>query len=580
MIMCSKTWIRRQRATLGCLLSLCFLMAACGGGSSKSPPPVSSFSSKSSSAISSAASFQSSSTSSLSSSGASSSAAPQVTISGTLTFDSVPHNNNYVGLDYGATERRPIRGVRVDLINVNNQILSQTQSDESGFYSLSAPANEQVRVRVVAQLLHQTTPSWNISVADNTQNDALYTLTGNLTASGATNSQRNLHAPSGWGGDRYSQPRAAAPFAILDAIYGGVIRLSEAGNTQNLPALTLFWSPANRPASNPDDDYSTGEIGTSFYYKGAIYLLGQQDEDTDEYDSHVILHEWVHYLEDTISRSNTIGGGHSHTHKLDMRVALSEGLANAMAGMMLDDSNYRDSVGIGQMDGFYFDISDQNHSNKGWYSEASVESVLYNYYLDDADKPARDLRYLVEPFTSSEYRDSNALTSIYLLSDIIENHFPDTGSSLRSLLTEQKVFGTGIYGTGETNNAETGDTLPVYHPITPGAVVNVCSNSQFGSYNKLGIAQFLRLTITQSASYRISVTKNGGESGATDPDFVVYRQGAVFFTAFSELNGEEDTVRNLAAGDYVLEVYDWKVRDSGSSSQAKRTCFDVRVQIQ
>src|SRR5690606_40072898 len=48
-----------------------------------------------------------------------------------------------------------------------------------------------------------------------------------------------------------------------------------------------------------------------------IYLLGAENVDTDEFDTHVILHEWAHYFEKALSRTDTIGGMHQYADYLD-----------------------------------------------------------------------------------------------------------------------------------------------------------------------------------------------------------------------------------------------------------------------
>src|SRR5690606_118866 len=184
-----------------------------------------------------------------------------------------------------------------------------------------------------------------------------------------------------WSENGYNNERAAAPFAIIDTVYTGVHRLQNAGNIQDFAPLELRWSTRNVTALNPENDFTSGEIGTSFFYQDAIYLLGEVGVDADEYDPHVILHEWTHYLENVLARSDTVGGEHGYSQHLDMRVAFSEGFSNAFAAMILDDRFYRDATGARQTSGFYYDVSEKHHVNRGWYSEASIESILYRYYL-------------------------------------------------------------------------------------------------------------------------------------------------------------------------------------------------------
>ena len=54
---------------------------------------------------------------------------------------------------------------------------------------------------------------------------------------------------------------------------------------------------------------------------------------TDEYDDHVVVHEWAHYFEANFSRSDSIGGDHASDNVLDIRLAFGEGFGNAYSAM-------------------------------------------------------------------------------------------------------------------------------------------------------------------------------------------------------------------------------------------------------
>ncbi len=59
----------------------------------------------------------------------------------------------------------------------------------------------------------------------------------------------------------------------------------------------------------------------------SMVILGDAGVDTDEFDAHVIAHEWAHYFEDVMSRSNSEGGAHLLGESLDASLAFSEGFA-------------------------------------------------------------------------------------------------------------------------------------------------------------------------------------------------------------------------------------------------------------
>jgi hypothetical protein len=183
-------------------------------------------------------------------------------------------------------------------------VIAEQITTNDGEYQFDALLNQQVQLRVKAQVLDVNSAQWNVSIRDNTNADSLYAVQGSLTAVSSANEIRDIHIESGWNGVSYSNTRSAAPFAILDSVYYGIQKLRSSGFSDTLPALSFFWSENNTSA---EGDITQGEIGTSYFSSDGIYLLGDADVDTDEYDSHVILHEWTHYLENTISRSDSIG---------------------------------------------------------------------------------------------------------------------------------------------------------------------------------------------------------------------------------------------------------------------------------
>jgi len=549
--------------------TIVFIMAVvsgCGGGGGGSSQPSNSVSQKTSDAINTGVSSSSSSSVS--------SIADTVTLSGTITYDYVPHNANHIGLNYSAIESRPVRGAVVELLDDTGQVKATTNTTGDGAYLFTLQKNTTVKLRVKAQLLSKISPTWDFKITDNTSNNALYVLDGSLVSVGTQNSKRDLHADSGWDGAGYSAPRAAAPFAILDDIYVGTSRVLAAGNKKNLSPLELRWSPKNSAA---DGDASRGEIGTSYYDGSAIYILGDANNDTDEYDSHVLLHEWGHYLESELFRSDSIGGDHSDGALLDFRVAMSEGFANAFSGMMNNDINYADSSGVAQASGFSFSIGRKTRINKGFFSEGSVGSVLYNYYANGAGKMANDFTPIFNVLSSPSYKENEALTSIFLFSSQFKNQIPEHASLFNDLLQEQNIFGSDEYGADESNNGGLSIVLPVYKTLTMGNLaVNVCSAADFGKQNKLGNSQFLKLNINQSGSYNIRINKSGGADVISKPEVVVYQKGKQLAYLPNSVADNVSGNIGLLKGNYIVEVYDFNNHDRQNRNN-NTTCFNVRI---
>lgn len=492
---------------------------------------------------------------------------------GQITYDLVPFSSNYVGLDYSAVERKPGRGLVVELLDERNQILSSAITDNEGRYFFNVERNLQAKVRVKAQLWNDQSPSWDFRVTDNTNNNALYAMEGSLVAVTESTAVRNLHASSGWTGNGYTQIRVAAPFAIADAVYTGVVRVNSAGNQKNFPPLELRWSPKNNTAYG---DAALGEIGTSYYGEDAIYILGDENNDTDEYDPHVILHEWGHYLERVFSRSDNIGGGHGYSDKLDMRVAFSEGFANAFSAIMLDDPHYRDTTGAQQASGFVDDVSQKSHLVRGWYSEASIQSIIYNFYTSGLGKTAREFADIFNVMISPGYSQASGFITIYTFADEVRNLMPTQTANINNLLREQNIEITDSFGTGESNSGGYAGSLPLYKALPLNNIpINVCSTNRFGSYNKLGVTQFFLINLVASGNYGITAVESG-ESGDSDPDLYLYANGLLRAKAEAATLDQEKLSLFLNAGTYVLEVVDARATDEGMGELT--ACFNVQMQ--
>lgn len=538
-----------------------------------------------------------------------------VTISGTVTFDLVPSVPGF-GLDYAHTTPAPARGVSVELRS-GAMVLAATVTDASGGYSFSVAPNVDVSIRVRAEMVRGGAPGWDFRVVDNTSGDALYALAGAEFNTGTADTTRDLNAPSGWGGASYTSARSAGPFAILDVIYDSVRLVLGAQPSTSFPALRLYWSPSNRPTLGANDvpDPTTGEIGSSFFTSGSqtaagIFLLGAADDDTDEYDRHVIAHEWGHYLEAMFSRSDNIGGPHALGDQLDMRVAFSEGWGNAFSAMATANSVYSDSGGSGQRHGFAFDVEGPAFPGRlnpapGWYSEESIQELLYDLFdshIDaGGDHTAVDDVALgfgpVFAVLTARQRTNVALTSAFPFLRGLRADRPAEAASIDALAAAQAIAkGSDDYGNVETSfgNPESGDFDEVYSRLTIGGpAVNVCSLDSFksdvtGSTNKLGSRRFLELDVQNAGPHTFTARAVAPLNGAADPDMVLHHAGTVATsegsptaqcTASTPALCSETFTRTLSAGAYVLEVYEWTNTNSAgdASPPLGRTCFDVTV---
>ncbi len=464
---------------------------------------------------------------------------PSVTISGRITYDRVPLSTSGRGLDYEATVALPVRAVNVDLVRASDQaVLASTTTDANGAYSVSAPANTNVFVR--ARAVSQSTGavsepvSWDLRILNNANGNALYVLDGSARSTGATAETRDLHASSGWTGSAYTETRAAAPFAVLDTLYSAVrFVAAEADRSVDLAPLKVFWSPQNRPSDvwNP----ANGNIQTTLYRSAAldgfpagIYVLGEANVDTDEYDGHVVAHEFLHFLEDAVSRTDTTGGSHSLNERLDMRLAFSEGFANAFGAMVMNDSLVRDAYGAMQAQDFRYDVEAPAHAEvAGWFNESSVHAVVWDLY-DGPNEPHDAVALGFRPLydvLASELRDGTPLTAIFPFVSGLKQRPGVPGAAVDDVVNAEAINGSEIepYASRETNSGVAASSvdvvLPVYADIAlNGPAVRVCGSSSItiddgppvvtvpGSYNRLGNRRFLRFTSPGPRPIEIRVT--------------------------------------------------------------------------
>lgn len=504
-----------------------------------------------------------------------------VIVTGRIQFERIPYETTLGnGLDPDNLVLSPARGVVVDAIPAESSNpppppLATTTTNKEGVYAVAVPPNTNIFIRARAQMVKSgSAPTWEFSVRNNTNGNALYVLDGTEfnTGSGVT---RDLTAGSGWGGTTYTDVRAAAPFAILDTVYQAK-ELIHAVSSVSLPPLNLYWSPSNRPAT--PICAQLGNISTTFYLSGnftdscgplpeGIYILGDFSiGDTDEFDQHVIAHEFGHYLEDKLSRSDSIGGSHGAGDRLDLRVAFGEGWGNAFSAMAMNDPVYRDSFDRVARD-FNFSLELDTGTAEGWYSEASVGEILWDLF-DPANESGDSIELGFGPILDAMrngQRTTSALTSIFSFLEALRDEVPAQSSAINQLRNGEQISSTDAFGSGETNSG--GDTLnlPVYRSVTLGApqqafCVRVPSGADID--NKLGFSRFFRLDLTTARTVTIRVVgtvdpATPNSAAAQDPDVWVYKEGLTVAAGQQLGQTEQLSQISLSAGTYIIEVYDF-----------------------
>lgn len=516
----------------------------------------------------------------------------RVTISGKITFDRVPFKvARGSGLDFGGIVPLPARDVVVEAVQPGNVLggektVDSTTTDATGAYSLSVPANTIVFIRAKAQMLKEgAAPTWDFKVLNNTNSDALYVLDGGASCSSSANTTRDLRATSGWGTSSYIDTRSAAPFAILDTIYQFKELIRSVKADTAFPALDLFWSVTNKPATPFCPD--TGDIVSSLYTtfsaaepndscstptpgRDGIYILGDFDQgDTDEFDQHVIAHEVGHYFEDRFSRSDSIGGDHGINSKLDLRVAFGEGWGDAFGAMVLNDPVYRDSNSGASAD-FGVNLESDVGAAPGWFSEFSTFKILWDIFdgANEAnDTVALGFRPIYNVMMGAQ-ASTGALTGIFPFVTALKAVNPSEAPGINALLVSQGIVANvDDFATAESNTGGDATVIPIYNAVAVPSQVNICSTGTTNGYNKLGNRKFLRLSLGGATS--ISIVSTGSTNplvansvAALDPDIIVWRRGTIFeFGVTSPVPNEvvhRETLSSMQfpAGEYVIEIYD------------------------
>ncbi|MCK5640896.1 MAG: hypothetical protein KAJ19_08865, partial [Gammaproteobacteria bacterium] len=472
----------------------------------------------------------------------------KVTVSGKLFYELPTRNNDFCrGYNFtlGEVPELPVRRARVQLLDSVNTVLATTKTLDDGSYSFAnIAASTNVKVRVFAELIETGTPSWNVEVRDNTSDilqplDArpIYAVQWELFNTGVTHTTgKDFVARTGWDGSSYTGPRAAAPLAILDSLLDAIILVSTEDPSVDMGQLDAFWSINNSWTGNRN--FQTGELPTTFYTSDpdfdtspgrnpSLFLLGdaigrfaESTIDTDEFDRGVILHEWGHFFEDELSRSDSIGGTHFIPGTVEPRVSFGEGWGYGIAAIANGDPILCDT-GSPATSGFALNIETWlGYGTHGFFNEMSVAAFLYDLW-DTSNDVAADIGSIgFAPIYNTmvgSQANTAAFTSLFSFSTELRASLASAADQtlVDSLLNRENVD-TGaleIWGGGQTTlPVGWRDILPVYTELpTDGRQISLCANSdqvieQNG--NKPGEWRYLRFTTTNSSRWRVIAAAN------------------------------------------------------------------------
>ncbi|WP_298635324.1 putative Ig domain-containing protein [uncultured Umboniibacter sp.] len=503
-------------------------------------------------------------------------------ISGRVTYEDVPATSS--GLDYAETETKPVRGALIELLDQQNNVIEAAVTKPNGRYEFTAIAlDEVVRVRVKAALVSQQGTLY-VKVVDNTQDFSLYAAETELGSLRALGSNRDIHLASGWSNGSYSESRSAAPFAILDTLYGVSSNVIQNLPSVVLPNLEVYWSTLNVPE---DGDVTAGKIGTDSYFQNVIYLLGSEDVDTTEYDDGTIAHEWVHFFQDVISRDDSIGGPHSGNDRLDLRVAFSEGYATGLGIFLMDGNEYIDTYGSGQRSAFVLDPERTSTNARGWYNEVSIMNLVYDILDtssdDELEVSLADILSLHQNLQSAPEFISIFSWASRLLPMLSINDAEQFGA----LLNSQSINSVGIdrLGSNEQNDSGSTFTLPVTDTLLLNNPIVRCMDDTYGTYNKLGNSRFYRFQAVAETRYTIQVNRvSGGTYPPSvtpgDPDFFVYYEDNFLAVGGSGVEDREEvSFTATQSGEHRLALREYLISED-LTPRDDTYCYSTTISLE
>lgn len=446
----------------------------------------------------------------------------------TFTYDFVPANS--LKLDYANKTQNPLRNVYVEMKKRSDGSVLQTlTTDELGKVKAYLYSNDTVYFDISAEIKN---PS--VVIQDNVNGKVKYvTASNDYVINGDTNITINL--PCGWtgtnAGGSYTGTRYAAPYAILDSIYSAIKKFKVVRPNVNFPSLKVNWSTENIAV---DGDTTIGQIGTSYYDPSLneLFILGKADNDTDEFDNHVIVHEWGHYFEAKLSRSDSAGGSHSTGDKKDISLAFGEGWGNALSAIVFDpDFLYADTYGSRQQSGFSLNMKASTDPNPGWFSEASIQMLLYGFY--DSVSTANDTVALglgpIYDVMVGAQKTTSAQTSLFSFVSALKASNPTSASKIDTFVTSKGITAIAdAFGTGETHDGGFTYNLPLYNSLTIGggavstrlkgytdgnavSIDNFASNIKY--YKFRASSSTTRITVSSTDTFYIYVYSQGNYLG-------------------------------------------------------------------
>lgn len=291
-------------------------------------------------------------------------AAAQTTrVRGTVLYEKIPVTRT--GLQLDAPVRTPAAGVRVEVVqSPSRTVLGSGLTDDKGGYDIPVPARG--RPSVFVRALAQTENATVVRMGDRAE---LSMVTPVFALGRERTVTQDLLATD--------SSRIAGAFNIAATISraNALVRSGQPGVT--LPRVEVRWD-------------TTWVDGTFFREsEGVAYINGLRTRDSDEYDDHIIAHEYGHFLMARFSRESSPGGDHSFGERLDPRLAWSEGWSNFFGAATAGSPRYIDTGVVRGQQGVLIAVDLEENApsgdRPGIWSEHTAASLLWDWFDDGAE---------------------------------------------------------------------------------------------------------------------------------------------------------------------------------------------------
>lgn len=455
----------------------------------------------------------------------------------------------------------PIRHAEIRVTDAAGNVVQCGETSATGTFSLDLPLGN------TNYTLSVNSRSYNsylrASVLNRPEQNVFYSLQTSVNASTDSSGLALMAAAGG------TQVLGAA-FNILDQLHNANdylrTKVSSCNATFNgcrdvslaspIGKVVAYWEKGYNP-----NGYFGSDRGLSFYLPGysRLFISGGlngdvDNSDSDHFDNSVIVHEYGHFLEDTVFASDSPGGSHNGDAIIDPRLAWSEGWGNFFQGAVRGNARYVDTSG--NDDGttrLFYDADLENEqvgidtvteANQGNFREFSVTRMLWD--VTD-NTPGESVHGASDDVVDTA---THGFMEIWAALTKTSNGFRDTDWAFRNvghLHYAQQMLGAGStsWANPRTVNWHRGGTTDFANFVklegsggtcnyiaSAGAPANIPANTYTQSLTPVASSSdllnnfdFYHVKITSSGTYTFTLTYQDANGAGTVADLDLYLYG-------------------------------------------------------